>query len=761
MNDRPGPGRASERRPVGLHVRLAFGDLDEFVDRFATNISDGGIFIRTRDPRQVGTRLSFELRLRTGEVAFSGTGIVRWVQGLDARGLGTPGMGIAFDELTDETRAVLAQILRLRDEQELPPAIDPAMPSSWRPLEEFPEPEVTPPIREAEPPPVMVPVRQPVAEKPGVRPSPSPMTPPPGVAFARIRPDGLLLPEAHNARPQGVAAFGLPQTSSKQLSGVPPSESAGTGGGASSGTATMPVPGARESAPSKMPRKRSLSVGLDIGWSGIRVAIASGGIPRQIPLEKGGAFPAVAAAGQNGPLFGSAALEALDAGAVAVRGLAGLAGLWTSSPAAREWNRRLRTEVVDAGGGSAGFLLGNEVFGAERLLTGMLEEVRSRVENLLQADIERAVLTVPTFLSEPRRRALRSAADAASFRVEQVVDSSLAAVLGCHGPRGKRRVLAVDVGGGSSSASVVEQSGHVLELVSEASLPDFGGLELTMAVLESVLRHFEDESGANVLADEVAFHRVLTACDQAKAALSDTLDVEIAVPSVVEVGLGRADLHQRLTRARLLQIWGGLLERVADLAADAAFQRKHVAAGLDEIVLLGMQTRNGALARTISARLGRETLRPSFAAEAAALGAALLAEPERGVGRYVLVGTAGSSLSLGLSGGGVRRLVERDSSLPVERSFMVPLTGQIAELFLFQGEAAGARDCEYVGVLQVGPLESAAGGERQVSITLELNEEGGLDCRAIEPRSGASVPVVLSAARTRDEALAALMQPAA
>src|SRR4051812_47710028 len=80
--------RGGERRPIALQVRLAFGDLGEFVDRYAVNISDGGIFIRSREPRPVGSRLKFELRLRNGDLVFAGEGTVRWRQLPDARGLG-------------------------------------------------------------------------------------------------------------------------------------------------------------------------------------------------------------------------------------------------------------------------------------------------------------------------------------------------------------------------------------------------------------------------------------------------------------------------------------------------------------------------------------------------------------------------------------------------------------------------------------------------------------------------------------------------
>src|SRR3954469_12764329 len=117
-----GHRRVSERKPIALQVRLAFGDLGEFVERYAVNISDGGIFIRSREPRPVGSKLRFELHLRTGEVVFAGEGTVRWRQLPDGRGLGLSGMGLQFDNLTDESRRILDEILQAREEEKVPPA---------------------------------------------------------------------------------------------------------------------------------------------------------------------------------------------------------------------------------------------------------------------------------------------------------------------------------------------------------------------------------------------------------------------------------------------------------------------------------------------------------------------------------------------------------------------------------------------------------------------------------------------------------------
>src|SRR5512138_1016742 len=135
----PHDKRSGERMPIGLAVRLSYGTVDEFVDKFAVNISRGGIFVRTREPRPVGTRLAFELRLTTGEVALKGVGVVRWVQAESATASPptAPGMGVQFTELDEASRALVERMVMRKETRG-------AAPGAAAPAVVAPRPEVTP-----------------------------------------------------------------------------------------------------------------------------------------------------------------------------------------------------------------------------------------------------------------------------------------------------------------------------------------------------------------------------------------------------------------------------------------------------------------------------------------------------------------------------------------------------------------------------------------------------------------------------------------
>ena len=131
----PHDKRAGERMPVGIAVRLSHGTVDEFVEKFAVNISRGGVFIRTREPKPVGTRVSFELRLAGGEAVVRGQGVVRWVQaeGTPGRPPTAPGMGIQFTDLDEPSRAVVDRVVTLKERRGIAPGVAGPAPIAERP----------------------------------------------------------------------------------------------------------------------------------------------------------------------------------------------------------------------------------------------------------------------------------------------------------------------------------------------------------------------------------------------------------------------------------------------------------------------------------------------------------------------------------------------------------------------------------------------------------------------------------------------------
>jgi len=165
----PNDKRSGDRTPIGLAVRLSYGTLDEFVEKFAVNLSRGGLFIRTREPRPVGTRIAFELRLQTGEIALKGVGVVRWVQAESATASPpkAPGMGVQFTELDEASRALVERIVTHKETRGVAPGV-------LAPAPIAPRPELTPPPTRAPTPVIPAPrAATPSPGPPAITPAPA------------------------------------------------------------------------------------------------------------------------------------------------------------------------------------------------------------------------------------------------------------------------------------------------------------------------------------------------------------------------------------------------------------------------------------------------------------------------------------------------------------------------------------------------------------------------------------------------------------
>jgi molecular chaperone DnaK len=661
--------RIFERRPVVLQVRLAFDDLGTFVERHAINISEGGIFIRSREPRPVGSRLKFSLSLRTGAVVFSGEGTVRWIRQPNEAGVGQAGMGLQFDELSAESREILAGILQGRAEARLPPPVEGASPSAWAPA--------------------------PTGE--GTTPTP------------------ILLPALD---PPAVAPESPREAASSQL-GTPAKEE---------------------------PQRIGATVGIDFGWGHIRAAVALDQQVRSVRLAARGALPVLAASTKKkGLVVGEGARAAILEGAPGVRGVTQLLGWRQGSAGAHSWSQRQALAPVADESGALALPLGGAVHSVQAIVDALLKSVCEEAERQLGQPVTRAVFAVPTAWNDAQRHALRGAAERCGLQVLALVNASLAAMLALHGPTGKRKSLVVNFGEGSIESALVVQNDHIFELVQSSTDSSLGGADLDVQLLQSVLTEFEKETGYLVPEDLSIFERARAEAARAKEVLSEELDVEIQVDGLVEAGLSKAGILQRVPRARLLSLIGPLLDRAIEIVRGPLVARHVSPSELDEIVLLGGQSAFRPFVRKVAERLGREPDVVPQPTEAVVRGAALVAESADQVGRFLLAGAVGASLGYRLPDGGFRRVIDRHFPLPVERECVLtpPPGASMIELELLQGERLVAAENDAVGIATIGPLPANGRPAMRAVATFVIDDDGEIAVRAREETTGADIPVVL------------------
>ena len=694
--------RAKEPPPGALKVSLAFAELPELVERFGQNVSEAGIFIRSRDPRPLGTRLSFELRLKRGDVVLAGAGIVRFVRPPGGQDAGSPGMGLQFETLTPASRRLVQQIAAEREAGRVPPPVAGTQERDWPPLAVLPPPAPLPLPAARETPPVLAP--EPFAVL--LSPAPSPVAPEP-----EEKTDPLF--GAQGA--EGARAGALFEPGPGRLARAP--------------VVAPPVmaPGSPADARRSRAGASAALVGVALGWSKLSAAVKEGESARAIPLGSQGPS-AVCVAERAGELvFGEAAEEALEAGAPGARGLMRLLGAWPGARSLAAFERRELARVVAAEEGRAGLMLAGRARGGAELLEGLLRSLRERLERQLGREVTRVAFAVPSALPASARRELWEAATRAGFQPERLVPAPLALA----GSPWGQRVLVVEVDDGGLEAAVVEAGA----LVATASDADVGGAEIDLAVVAALLQAFEEETGIALPEEPGLFERVRRAAAAGRERLAAALETEVHVPDLLTTGLATAELRQRLARARVHALATPLIERAAELVRLALGQRGLGLGEVDEVVV--GPSAGPLLAHLLSQRLGREV---AAASQGAAAGAALLGDATRPAATAAL----GATIWAALPGGVPRRLVERGAPLPAERTYAALQANageRELELHLWQGERTPAGENDFLGVAVAGPLPAAGRGPVQLSFTALVDESGQLVVAAKEAGSGRQVPV--------------------
>ncbi len=699
----PHDKRSGERTPIGLAVRLSYGTVDEFVDKFAVNISRGGLFIRTREPRPVGTRIAFELRLQTGEVALRGIGVVRWVQAESATASPptAPGMGVQFAELDVASRALVERMVTLKETRGVAPGVAAPAPVA-------PRPETTP-----------APTRAPTPIIPAPRTATPPVlapTPPPvrsGAAQADLSAPHRV--EQVAAGPAHVD-IGLPAT------------------------------------PQPIGKRSRAIVGIDLGTTNSCAAVVKDGRPYVIPSREGhNTVPSIIALNSRHKIVVGhlARAQLLTNPKATVSGAKRLVGRPFESEVVQEIRSKFAYEIVPDANGLAAVRLGPETLSLEQVSALVLREVKEVAQNHLGEEVNRAVITVPAYYNERQRAAVRNAGALAGLHVERILNEPTAAALAyAFGRHLNQRVLVYDLGGGTFDASVLELNDNVYEVVSTGGDTFLGGVDFDNRIVERLLQVWKEQTGAPFAGDRVALSRLVDAAERAKCALSERSEFAIHLPFLALERGQPVSLDTSLTRPQVVAMVEPLVERTIEVCQEVLAAKRLQPKDIDEVLLVGGQSRMPLVHEKVAAYFGKPPSRAVHPDEAVAIGAALLAHSLGSAEGVVLIDVLPMSIGIGLPGGRVKTIIERNTALPVRKQYGLATArdGQTEfELVIVQGESPVAAECEYLGTLRLAGLPAGPRGMVKIAVTFELGAECLLTVTARELNTGKQVQAVMSA----------------
>jgi molecular chaperone DnaK len=694
--------RKDTRVPVGLTVKLGYGSLDEFIERHALNISRGGIFIRTRDPKPIGTPVTFAIELKGGEKVIRGKGVVTWTTPPSAPGepAKAPGMGVKFTELDQESRGLVHLVVATRGEEG--ESDEPPIPS-WAPTT-------------------------------GPRSGPYPTIPAAksnrrSASEIRGGPPKSLSPSEEETLPGGgdLPFDTLPG------SGGPPEE--------------LPLKGMRAGAP----RSKRI-IGIDLGTTNSCAAVSENGKARVLQSKQGyRTLPSIVAYDAHGrllvghPAKGQMVVNPQDT----VYGSKRLVGRPFASPTVQACRDRFHYEIVEGEGGAASVRFAGRDFTLQQVSALILGEVREMAIQVLNEPVNRAVVTVPAYYNDHQRQAVREAGRLAGLEIERIVNEPTAAALAFGYGKGiEKRVLVYDLGGGTFDASILEIQGEVYEVVSTGGDTFLGGVDFDNQIVDHLVFRFAEKHGFHPPEERVVWQRIRDAAEEAKVALSERETHTARVPYLCKDDSGaEVDLEVEMTRAELTGLTERLVDRTIEVCREVLAAKSLEPKDIDEVLLVGGQSRMPLVWEKIRTVFGREPNKGVHPDEAVALGAALLGDADARIDSVVLIDVLAMGIGIGLPGGRMAPVLPRNSKLPAKKSYQIATSrdGQTeVEVQVFQGDSQKVAECEYLGTVRLAGLAAGPRGSQKVSFEFALGSEGLLSVSARNLASGELTEVKLA-----------------
>jgi molecular chaperone DnaK len=652
--------------------------MDAFVERYALNVSKGGIFVRTRDPQPPGTRVALEVSLENGECVIRGTGVVRWTTPPSAPGEldRPPGMGIKFLELTRQSRALVDLMAATQGDGAA--SDEPPTPAD----EELDDLDLDVSELEAVEPPSATPVAAP---------------PPPAVAAAPVAP-AAAAPAAPAPQAQGPAA--RPAT--------------GPVIGIDLGTTNSCAAFARNGKAEVLASKQ-----------GYRTLPSIVAYDAQGRLLVGHGAKAQMVVNPRNTVYGSKRLV----------------GRPFASPTVQSCRDRFHYEIVEGPGGAAAVRFAGRDFSLQQISAVVLREIREIASQALGEPVERAVITVPAYYNDHQRNAVREAGKLAGLTVERIVNEPTAAALAFgHGKKLDKRVLVYDLGGGTFDASVLEIQGDVYEVVSTGGDTFLGGVDFDGQLLDHLVYKFMEANGFTPPDDRVVWQRISDAAEATKVALSERESAVAHVPFLCRSPSGASvELKVEVSRAELEELTGRLVDRSIEVCREVLQARNLAPSDVDEVLLVGGQSRMPLVWKRIRDEFGKEPNHGVHPDEAVALGAALLADSATRIDSVVLIDVLAMGIGIGLPGGRMATVLPRNTKLPAKKAYEHTTTrdGQTEiELQVFQGDAPRVTECEYLGTVRVAGLPAKPKGVVRVAVEFALGAEGILTITARDLATG-------------------------
>ncbi len=415
-----------------------------------------------------------------------------------------------------------------------------------------------------------------------------------------------------------------------------------------------------------------------------------------------------------------------------------------------EESKMVPYKVVAAQNGDARVEISGTLYSPPEVSAMILQKMKDAAEQHLGEKVDKAVITVPAYFNDSQRQATKDAGKIAGLEVLRIVNEPTAAALAYGLDKKKDETIAVyDFGGGTFDISVLEVGEGVVEVKATNGDTHLGGDNLDQRVIEWIIAEFKKDQGIDLSKDKMALQRLKEAAEKAKCELSTTVETEINLPFVTADASGPKHLALKLSRAKLEQLVGDLIEKsmgpVRQCLKDAGVE----ASAIDEVVLVGGMTRMPKIQQVVKDFFGKEPHKGVNPDEVVAIGAAIQAGVLSGdVKDLLLLDVTPLSLGIETLGGVSTRLIERNTTIPTRKAevFSTASDNQPSvEIHVLQGERPMAHDNRTLGKFQLSGIPSAPRGVPQIEVTFDIDANGIVNVSAKDRGTGKSQAITITA----------------
>ena len=497
-------------------------------------------------------------------------------------------------------------------------------------------------------------------------------------------------------------------------------------------------------------------IGIDLGTTNSCVSVMEGDSAKVIENSEGArTTPSVVAYGEELTVGAPAKRQAVTNPNNTLYAIKRLIGRKHNDDVVKKDAGMVPYKIVAAKNGDAWVEADGKSLAPQQVSAEILKKMKKTAEDYLGHEVKEAVITVPAYFNDSQRQATKDAGKIAGLEVKRIINEPTAAALayGLDKGKGDQKIAVYDLGGGTFDISIIEiaevDGEHQFEVLSTNGDTFLGGEDFDLALIEYLAEEFKKESGVDLHNDPLALQRLKEGAEKAKIELSSNQQTEVNLPYITADSSGPKHFVHKLTRAKLEALVEGLVEKTLAPVEIALKDAKLKASDVDEVILVGGQTRMPLVQEKVKTFFGKEARKDVNADEAVAVGAAIQGAVLAGdVTDVLLLDVTPLTLGIETMGGVMTPLIDKNTTIPTNKSqiFSTAEDNQTAvTVHVLQGERKQAAENKTLGQFNLTDIPAAPRGMPQIEVTFDTDANGILNVSAKDKATGKEQSIEIKA----------------